>query len=234
MAPLIPFGPEIWIAEGPVVTAYFGFRYPTRMVVIRLGYGGLFIWSPIPLREDLKDAVQTLGPVSAIIGPNHLHHLSIPEWAAAFPDARLYAAPGLQEKRKDIAFDDTLSNSAPPEWAGEIDQIIVPGNRITTETVFFHRASATVLVTDLLQQFPKDWFSGWRGIVARLDLMAEPALAVPRKFRVAFTDRAAARRAFQAILDWPMTSLIVAHGAPVKTGAKQVLTNALHWLGIRG
>lgn len=33
---LKPFGPDIRIAEGPVVSATLGFRYPTRMAAIRL------------------------------------------------------------------------------------------------------------------------------------------------------------------------------------------------------
>jgi hypothetical protein len=40
------------------------------------------------------------------------------------------------------------------------------GNLITTEVVFFHVKSGTVLFTDLLQQFPAGSFSGWRAFVA--------------------------------------------------------------------
>jgi hypothetical protein len=43
--------------------------------------------------------------------------------------------------------------------------VIVPGNAITTEVAFFHRESATVLFTDLLQHFRPGWFTGWRSLV---------------------------------------------------------------------
>ena len=46
----------------------------------------------------------------------------------------------------------------PPIWGDDIDQVIMRGNTITTEVVFFHRTSGTVLFTDLLQNFPPDWF----------------------------------------------------------------------------
>jgi hypothetical protein len=69
--------------------------------------------------------------------------------------------------------------------------------------VFFHPASGTVLFCDLLQQFPSSWFRGWRAIVARLDLMVGDEPAVPRKFRLAQTDRGVARQALQQILAWP-------------------------------
>ncbi|WP_239479534.1 hypothetical protein [Actibacterium sp. 188UL27-1] len=41
---LTPIGHDIWIVDGDDVTV-LGFRYPTRMAVIRLSEGGLFIWS---------------------------------------------------------------------------------------------------------------------------------------------------------------------------------------------
>lgn len=56
------------------------------------------------------------------------------------------------------------------------------GNRITTEIVFFHTSSGTVLFADVLQQFPPRWFSGWRAALAKWDLMLEPEPSVPRRF----------------------------------------------------
>ena len=47
------------------------------------------------------------------------------------------------------------------------------GNLITTEAVFFYIKSGTVLFTDLIQQLPNNLISGWRAVVAKLDLMME-------------------------------------------------------------
>ncbi|MGL4321671.1 MAG: DUF4336 domain-containing protein [Paracoccaceae bacterium] len=66
---LIPFGPDIWIADGRVLNIA-GFAYPTRMAVMRLQGGGLVIWSPVALTAELRAAVAALGPVQHIIGPN--------------------------------------------------------------------------------------------------------------------------------------------------------------------
>src|SRR5207253_182649 len=49
-------------------------HYPTRMAVIRLSGGGLFLWSPIPLTDGLRAEVDALGEVSHIVAPNSLHH----------------------------------------------------------------------------------------------------------------------------------------------------------------
>ncbi|WP_306303332.1 DUF4336 domain-containing protein [Pseudovibrio denitrificans] len=179
MSSLLSFAPELWLANGPVITAALGFQYSTRMAVIRLQGGELFIWSPIALTEDLKGEIDALGPVRHIIAPNHLHDSFLTEWAQAYPEAKLHAAPSLAEKRPDLSFASTLSDEAPADWQDEIEQCVVGGNSITTEVVFFHKASGTTLFTDLLQQFPKGWFKGWRALIARLDLMTEPPQASP-------------------------------------------------------
>ena len=223
---LTPFGPDIWIAEGPQIVAAAGFHYPTRMVVIRLGNSGLLLWSPVAMSADLRRAVDDLGQVAHLVAPNHLHHMALTDWARAYPEAQLHAAPGLRAKRTDLSFDHDLGSAPHADWSDEVDQVVVHGNRITTEVVFFHRASGTVIFADLLQQLPKTWFSGWRALVARLDLMTEAEPQVPRKFRLAFTDRAAARQAVTAILNWPATSLVMAHGASVTDDAPAVLRRA--------
>jgi hypothetical protein len=224
------FGPDIWIADGPHVSVA-GFHYGTRLAAIRLADGSLFIWSPIKPTEELRAQIDALGDVRHLVPPNSLHHLFIAEWQRAYPGARLYAPPGLRAKRKDVGFDSDLGDAPSAEWAADIDQVLVQGNRITTEAVFFHRKSATVLFTDLIQQFPPNWFSGWRAAVARLDLMTEPEPGVPRKFRLMFRDRRAARKALARIQAWPAEKVLMAHGTPVERDGRAFISRAFSWLG---
>jgi hypothetical protein len=223
------FGPGIWIADGSSVSTG-GFHYGTRAAIIRLSDGGLFIWSPIKLTGDLRSDVGVLGEVRYLIPPNSLHHLFVDDWRAAYPNAKTYAPPGLKKKRRDITFVGDLGNEPATAWAGEIDQVVVRGNLITTEIVFFHRKSATVLFTDLIQQFPPGWFSGWRAVVARMDLMLNEEPAVPRKFRNTFVRRHAAREALARILQWPVEKVLMAHGTPVERDGKALIARAFRWL----
>ncbi len=223
------FGTNIWLADHGEATV-LGFRYPTRCAVIKLDDGGLFIWSPIPLTETLREAVDTIGPVQHIIAPNSLHHISISTWQQAYPNAATYAPPNLREKRKDLTFDADLTDEPPTAWAGQIEQVGVLGNVITTEYVFFHTASRTAIFADLLQQFPSDWHTGWRRVIAKLDLMTEPTPTVPRKFRTAFVNRSAARGAIAKILEWQTKGVIMAHGTPVAENGQLYLRSAFGWL----
>lgn len=227
---LTKWGDDNWLADGPDVTSY-GFRYPTRMAVLRLSDGGLFIWSPTAVSDSARAEIDALGAVRFLVTPTAMHHLALSAWRAAYPDARLYAAPGSRERAGHIAFDDDLGDAPPQAWASEIDQVLVHSNRIATEAVFFHRKSRTVLIADLLQQFPPGWFTGWRALVARLDRMTGAEPQTPMKFRLAFSDRAAACASLKHILDWPAEKVVIAHGAPVTSQGQAFLKRAFGWLG---
>ena len=222
------FGPSIWVAEGPTVS-FFGFAYPTRLALIKLADGGLFVWSPIALSPALKRGVDALGPVRFLISPNRLHHLFLAEWKSAYPQARLYASPGLRKKRKDLVFDGELGERPAPEWAADIDQVPVRGS-LLTEVEFFHRASRTAIFTDLIQNFPPDWFKGWRGVLARLDGICAPHPGAPREWRASFLNRRAARADFARILAWPIERVLIAHGDPVTADGAAFVRKAFTWL----
>lgn len=226
---LHPFGPNIWIADGPVVESA-GFTYPTRMAVIRLDDDKLFLWSPIALTSELRAAIDALGDVRFLVTPTCLHYVALPAWRAAYPEAVLYAAPGSRTRAKHIAFDADLTDEAPPAWAGQVDQALMHGNAIATEAIFFHRASGTALFADLLQNFPPDWFKGWRRIVAKLDRMIGAEAQVPQKFRLAFTNRELARESLARTQTWPIEQVLMAHGTPVTQNARTFLARAFRWL----
>ena len=185
---LQPFGSEIWLADGPVAS-FYGFPYSTRMAVIRLSDGSLFVWSPVALSTPLRAAVDALGPVRHLVSPNALHHLFLAEWTSAYPEARLYASPRLRRKRRDLSFNAELGDAPESAWAGDIDQVVLHGSFALTEIVFFHRHSRTALFAYLIQNFPRDWFKGWRGGVARLGGIVAPHPSAPSDWRLSFVYR---------------------------------------------
>ena len=225
------FGNNIWIVDGDTVIGAGGFHFPTRMTVMRLSNRDLMIISPVAgITQKLRERLAGLGPVAHIIAPNNLHHLALAEWVAAYPDALVHGAAGVRAKQPDITVHHDLTATPHPAWARDVDQIMMSGNAITTEVVFFHMASRTAVFTDLLQNMPKRGFKGIRKIIAQLDLMIGDTPQVPRKFRVAFIRRSKAKTAARKILMWPTDGVIMAHGTPVKSGGKAFLRNAFAWL----
>jgi hypothetical protein len=228
MSTLLVLGPDIWLVEGPVVS-FYGFAYPTRMVLVRLSGGGLFVWSPIALTAELKAAVEALGPVEHLVAPNALHHLFLGAWKAAYPAARLYASPGLARKRRDLNFDATLGDVPPASWAADIDQVEMAGSFALTEIVFFHRQSRTALFADLIENFRPGWFKGWRGWLARLDGIVMPHGGAPREWRLTFR-KAPARAALARILSWQPQQVVMAHGEIARTGGTAFIQRSFRWL----
>jgi Domain of unknown function (DUF4336) len=222
------FGPGIWLGDGPIVS-FYGFPYPTRMALIRLP-DGLFVWSPIALSAALRREVDGLGPVRWLVSPNRLHHLYLGEWKSAYPAARLYASPGLRRKRTDLGFDAELGDSPEPEWTDDVDQVLMRGSFAMTEVAFFHRASRTAMFADLIENLPRDWFKGWRGMIARLDGIVAPNPGAPREWRASFLDRRAARAALGRILAWPIERVLVAHGECATANGAAFVRRAFGWL----
>ncbi|MGH7924778.1 MAG: DUF4336 domain-containing protein [Candidatus Binatus sp.] len=221
---------DIWIADGPCVS-FFGFPYPTRMKVVRLSDGSLWVWSPIHLTEQLSAELKLYGPVRHLVSPNKIHHLFLGEWVQAWPDARLYASPGLARRRRDLSFDAELGDAPDPAWSADIDQAIVHGSFFMDEVVFFHRGSRTAIVTDLVQRFDPATLPGWRRTVMTLDGMVGANGSTPREWRLSFWNRAAARRAKRKILDWNPERVIIAHGEWIRENGRDVLERALAWMG---
>lgn len=227
---LRPFGPDIWIADGPVTADAAGFRYPTRMSVMRLSGGDLVLWDPVQLSDALRREVEGLGNVRYLVAPNGLRHSSVGDWHRAYPVAQVHAPPGLREKRQDIRFAGDLGKVAVAGWSGELDVVVVRGNRLIGEAVGFHRPSGTAIFADLLQQVPSGWFTGWRGLVARLDLIVAGQPSVPRRYRLAFSDRRVARAALRRILAWRAGSVLMGCGEPVTERGDAFLRDAFSWL----
>jgi hypothetical protein len=226
---LLQFGPEIWVADGPV-TSFHGFPYPTRMAVIRLSDGSLFVWSPVALSDTLRASVNALGPVRHLVSPNALHHLFLGEWKSAYTAARLYAPPQLRHKRQDLSFDGELSDAPEPEWAADIGQVVLRGSFALTEVVFFHRGSQTALFADLIQNFPPDWFKGWRGFLARHGGIVAPNPGIPGDWRASFFNRRAARVSLDKILAWPIERVLIAHGDLPTGDGLAFVRRAFTWL----
>lgn len=223
------FGPSLYLANGPTVS-FYGFPYPTRMAVAKLSDDSAWVWSPVALTEDLSGAVDAIGPVRHIVSPNKIHHLFLSEWAARWPDARLYAPPGLARKRPDLRLDADLTDAPDPAWAADIDQVIFRGSILMDEVAFFHRTSSTAVIGDLIQRHPLSKMTGWKGMVMRLDGVAGEHGSTPREWRASFLKRAAARRAREKVLGWEAERLLIAHGECAENGATEIIAGALRWI----
>ncbi len=200
------------------------------MAIARLADGGLWVWSPIPLSEELRSAVEALGPVRHIVSPNKIHHLFLQEWTQRWPDAQLHEPPGLAKRRPDLAFDAELGDEADPAWAADIDQTIFRGSFAMEEVAFFHRPSRTAIVCDLVQRHDPARMRGFKGLLMRLDGLVGEEGSTPREWRLSFLRRRRAREARAKVLAWKPDRLLIAHGTCARENATAILERALRWI----
>lgn len=223
------FGPSLYLAKGPTVS-FYGFPYPTRMAVVRLSDGSAWVWSPVDLTDELASEVESIGPVHHIVSPNKIHHLFLKEWAERWPSARLYAPPGLARRKPEVHFDAELLAEPDSAWVADIDQVIFRGSLAMEEVVFFHRASSTAIICDLIQRHAEEQMSGWRGMLMKLDSLVGERGSTPREWRASFIRRRLTRNARQKVLDWKPSRLLIAHGECAQTGATEIIEEALSWI----
>ena len=203
-----------------------GVQMPTRMTVIRLSDGGLWLHAPVPVDDETAVELEALGPVQHLVAPNLFHHLYLPAVAARFPEAEIHGVPRLPEKRRDIAFSTVLGVAAPASWCGDVQPLPIGGAPRLNEVVFCHRPSASLLVTDLLFNLRRP-----RGVMAAAFTRltgVHGRVAQSRFLRIALVrDRVAAAASCHRLLRWSFDRLIPCHGEIVDEGAKPEVERAL-------
>lgn len=236
---LKPVGEDIWVVDGPLVRmAYPGgsMPFPTRMVVVRLGSGELFLWSPTEPAEGLRSEIDALGPVRHLVSPNRIHYAHIAAWKRAYPEAEAWASPGVRERaasqRMDVSFDADLGDRAESAWCEDLDQLIFRGGRFMEEVVFFHRKTRTLILADLIENFEPDKVGGFYRWLIRLAGAADPDGKAPIDLRLTFLGRKKrARASLERMLSWEPEKVILAHGRPYDRNGTAELRRAFRWLG---
>jgi hypothetical protein len=208
------------------------FRLPARMTVLTLVGGGLALVSPIPIDEALARTLASLGEVRFLIAPNLLHHLYLHAASQRYPRAIVLAPPGLARKRPGLRIDRTLQEPLPVALTDSVDVHHIAGAPTVDEFVFFHRATRSLVVTDLVFHVlrPEGWLTN---LVLRL-VGCHRRFGQSRAFRLFVKDRPAAAHSIERVLALPFETLIMAHGEIVRGDAQHdpraMLADAVRWL----
>ncbi len=198
-------------------------RFPTvfniRMVIVKLPAGGLWLHSPVPINDTLHKEISGLGKVEHIIAPNCFHHMFAKQAKEMFPDAVLWASPGLPKKRKDIEFDAVLAEKQ-ADWDSTIELEYIAGMRWINETVFLHKPDKTLICCDFVFNIKEEksffmkllWKFG--GVYKKFGQSREWGWMINNVFdNVDCVNR---------ILKWEFERIIMAHGEIIDCDNKQL------------
>lgn len=215
---------SVWHAQQPLK---FGpISLTTRMTVVRLRDGSLWVHSPIVPTHELIEELQNVGTVRYVVAPNKTHHLFFLAFLNAHPSAQGFIAAGLGSKRPDLSRFPHASHEAP--WGPEIEGFFVEGLPSLNETVWFHSDTGTLILTDLLFCF-SEATRGVTGLVAKL-LGVHGKLGMSRTMKLSTKDKQAMARSVLPLLSLPVQRVIVAHDQIIDEQPVQKLVQAFAWL----
>jgi hypothetical protein len=215
--------PDLWEFDAPM--SVIGMALGHRMTVAKLPDGTLWLHSPVAYSPELAAALADLGPIAHIVAPNAMHDTFLEGWFAAYPSAHFHGAKGLSKFRPDLKFTDSLGDTAPAAWSAVFDQLLLRGMPRLNEVVFRHRASRTLIVTDLVFNLGTEM-----PLLSRVLLKINgcyDCLAVSRLLRTTIKDQAALRASLDTMLAWDFERVVVSHGRNLDSNPKDALRLAL-------
>ncbi|GMH33802.1 hypothetical protein BSKO_01636 [Bryopsis sp. KO-2023] len=160
---------KIWTFDQPQSLEFSTVTINIRMTVVKLESGGLWVHSPIaPTKECLNLLKELDAPIEYIILPTfaYEHKIFVGPFSRKFPKAQVYVAPSqwswpinLPPQFFGIFPDAELKDKdMGTPWADEIDQKVFRppdvGIGPYVECMFYHKASKTLIVTDIVVYIP--------------------------------------------------------------------------------
>lgn len=227
MSALRQLDTDIWVADRP--QKFWGLEVGTRMTVMRLTDRALLLHAAVALDDELRRALDALGDVRYVVAPNRFHHLYAGDAVRAYPGAKLWIAPGLRDKRPDLVAEGVLDDdSVALPWSADVDRVFFRGRPMENEVTFFHRASRTLVMSDLAFNFgPR---APWLTRTLTKVIGGYGELRPSRLDRFIVRDYAAARPCMEAMLGWDFDRIVIAHGEILERGGKETLRRGYHWL----
>ena len=205
-----------------------GLTVAVRSVAIQTR-DGVIILSPINFTPQQRAQIVAMGKVVAIIEPSLFHSAFAVRAKNWFPTAELWGSPGAPEKHPQIGWNKTLHQDPWP-YAPDLQTIFVRGAPKLGESVFYHTATKTLFVTDLVFNMKKT-----HGLLAPVMFRW---LGIYNKFTVGsfmkkmVDDPLLLREALNEILNLDFERVVMAHGEVVTTNAKSMLAGAFRAKGL--
>jgi hypothetical protein len=214
----------IWHAQQPL--SFGPISLTSRMTVVRLRDGSLWIHSPISPTPQLIEELNAIGPVRYVIAPNKSHHLFFLPFVAAVESAEGFVPIGIEVKRPDLTDFLKIPREAP--WSDDLQGFYIEGLPVLNETVWFHETTGTLIVTDLLFCFSR-MNRGLTSLVAKM-LGVHGTIGMSRTMKFATKDKQALAQSVSPLLSLPIRRVITSHDQIVDEQPLAKLEQAFAWL----
>ena len=222
-------GDDIWVHEDSM--KMLGNKLGLRMTIVRLKDGRLWVHSPTAISPSLQQEINALGSVRYLVAANNHHSKWLQDWIDAYPDAEVYVSAGIPRKVP-LSNYHILQRGMENVWQGDLEWQTMPSVPVLNETVFFHSRSSSLIVTDLVQNYPENPNkTGFAGAMTKYvfepigfkDCCVHPLL----KMSFTIKDKTAFSRFVQSVQDWEFDKIVVTHGDIIENEAKAVFAGLI-------
>ncbi|EPS38934.1 hypothetical protein H072_7323 [Dactylellina haptotyla CBS 200.50] len=225
-------------------------KFGGRATIAKLSSGGLVVFSPTVLTDEVSSTVTSLGgQVSYLVAPDIEHHLNLAAWKAAYPSARVIGPSVLYEKRKkqgneDVPFDFSYTPAnkntmvLPEDFTNDFDIEYWDGH-MAHDISLLHKPSGTFIEADLLfnlpskEQFSKSDIDANAGFFTKLSLSLFTSLAGKSQQRFIWYGLSKGKASFNAsskkVDGWEFDRIIPCHGDVIETGGKATFRRLFAW-----
>ncbi|HEY5812104.1 MAG TPA: hypothetical protein VIT23_05585 [Terrimicrobiaceae bacterium] len=217
---------NLWVENYPLTV--LGTTHGRTVTIIRLQSGRLVVHSMGPFSSNDSGQIRALGEPSWLVEAMLLHDTFAQQGRETFPGVPFLGPEGFAEV---VNFPILPLLPAPAEWTGELEVLAVAGAPRLKEHVFLHIPSRTLIVADLVFNFPRDE-SGWDRFFHRYVAGIKRYPGLSRIFRLCIKDRSAFRTSMSAILSANFDRIIVGHGRVIERDGKALLSRALADVGL--
>ena len=231
---LKPVADNIWIVDSGPFRVAGVIPVPVRMTVVRLRSGDMLLHSPTRWTDLLQRDVETLGPLRHVVMPNPFHWFYARAWQSHCPAARVWAAEGTRSRLivrlRGPRIDAEIGDVPPADWTHDLEMVMIRG-RVFREIAFFHRATRTAILTDLVVNLDPEKMPAWRrpGVSAVGSLAPEGRAPVYARIAYRMNAREAGAAARRLIALHP-ERVIFSHGPWYQRDGAARLARSLAWL----
>lgn len=183
--------------------AGFGILFPAKTILINSKE--LIVISPGDLDENTLTCIRKITPTPIFIAPNNYHHLYISKMFKEFPQASFFGPKrAMVQSGVDLNPIDKIDSEI------GIVTIKIPGNKVISETCFYHPESEILIITDLFMNMHHDMNLPTKIMFTLAGTYHK--LNMSRLVKSSITDKKVFYSSIRSLLDFPFKTVILGHG----------------------
>ena len=200
------------------------------MTIIRMSSGGLFIHSPFPPNEILERQITGLGPVEVVISPNNFYPRDLEDFLERVPGCQFFCPERSGQRSKVFRRASVtirhLSPFGTTPWDADLEHLQISGMPFVDEYVFYHKASNTLIASNLISH-PASSARKSARIINYILGLNDKNPGQTRLFRSCIRDKAEYNLAVGRLQEWDFDKVVVSHGRIIEDRATTLVPRLL-------